>query len=192
MKWIYRHPALYDFIDTLFSLSFSDRVRRKVLCEVAADSLLEIGAGSGKNFAVTDSGLTIGLERSAPMLHHARRRFPKIIPVIGDAHMLPFRDACVSVAVFSYCLRGLSRPVGAVKEALRVSSEVIIMDYRRPHHMPRLVWEQVLNRFGCKVFGSKDLDYGALERLSESSRSTDLYGGLYRVLVLKGATNAQG
>ena len=104
--------------------------------------------------------------------------------------MLPFRDACIGVSVFSYCLRGLDGPVEAVKEALRVSSEVIIVDYNRPRRMPAAIWDKVINWFGWKVFGSKDLDYDLLERLGSSVRSRDLYGGLYKVIVLKGATHA--
>jgi ubiquinone/menaquinone biosynthesis C-methylase UbiE len=182
---------IYDLVDSLCSLCFSDRVRRKVLGGVRASPFLEIGAGSGKNFAIVDSRAKIGLERSLTMLRYAKRRFPTIMLVIGDAHMLPFRDACVGVSVFSYCLRGLSRPMDAVKEALRVSSEVIIIDYDRPHAMPGAIWEQVFNRFGWMVFGSRDLDYNALEQLGVSSRSEELYGGLYRVLVLRGDADAQ-
>lgn len=104
--------------------------------------------------------------------------------------MLPFRDACIGVSVFSYCLRGLTRPADAVKEAMRVSSEVIIIDYNKPHMMPGMIWKRFIGWFGWKVFGSKDLDYGALERLGFTTRDWDLYGGLYKVIVLKGAVNA--
>jgi demethylmenaquinone methyltransferase/2-methoxy-6-polyprenyl-1,4-benzoquinol methylase len=186
MKWIYRHPALYDFVDFVFSVSLADRVRRRVLENVNADSFLEIGAGSGKNFAILNSALKIGLDRSSLMLRYAKKRFPHIMAVVGDAHNLPFRDACVSVSVFSYCLRGLSRPMEAVKEAMRVSAEVIIIDYGKPHHVPAAVWERVFNWFGRKIFGSRDIDYDALERLGAERRTIDFHGGLYRVLVLRG------
>jgi ubiquinone/menaquinone biosynthesis C-methylase UbiE len=192
MKWIYRHPALYDIVDTCCSLSFSDRVRRSILGRADRDSLLEIGAGSGKSLALVASVLKIGLDRSSTMLRYGRHRCREMIPVMGDAHNLPFRDACVDLCVFSYCLRGLSRPMDAVKEAMRVSSEVIIIDYNRPRRMPRVIWDKVVNRFGRGVFGSRDIDYDSLERLSVSSRARDLYGGLYKVIVLKGAKNGQG
>jgi ubiquinone/menaquinone biosynthesis C-methylase UbiE len=191
MKWIYRHPALYDVVDSLCSFSLADRVRRRVIRKVDMDSLLEIGAGSGKNLAMLDCGLRIALDRSPRMLEYARKRFPGIFPVVGDAHMLPFRDACVKVSLFSYCLRGLSSPFDAVKEAMRVSREVIIIDYGRPRRMPRAIWEKVLNRMGSAVFGSKDVDYGALTRLSSRSRMVDSHGGLYKIIVLKGAADAQ-
>lgn len=190
MKWIYRHPACYDVVDTLCSLSLSDRARAKALRGIEADSFLEIGAGSGKSFTLTDSRFKIGLDSSHSMLLHARTQFPDTRLVIGDAHMLPFRDACVGVSVFSYCLRGLSGPADAVKEALRVSSEVIIIDYDKPRMMPSVLWEKVINWFGWKVFGSKDLDYESLQRLGSSSQVRYLYGGLYRVIVLKGAVHA--
>jgi ubiquinone/menaquinone biosynthesis C-methylase UbiE len=190
MKWIYRHPACYDAIDSLCSLSLSDRVRREVIGGINTDSFLEIGAGSGKSFALIGSRFKIGLDRSATMLRYARKRFPDTTLVIGDAHMLPFRDACIDVSVFSYCLRGLNGPAEAIREAVRVSSEVIIIDYNKPHLVPAVIWEKVINWFGGKVFGSKDLDYGLLERLGSSARGWDLYGGLYKVIVLKGAAHA--
>jgi ubiquinone/menaquinone biosynthesis C-methylase UbiE len=190
MKWIYRHPVCYDLVDSLCSLSFSDRVRRRALDGVRTDSFLEIGVGSGKNLVLVDSGLKIGLDTCGDMLRQAAKRSPESIRVIGDAHMLPFRDACIGVSLFSYCLRGLARPAEAVKEAMRVSSDVIIIDYDKPHAMPTLIWEKIVNRFGWKVFGSKDLDYGSLERLGSTARVSDLCGGLYKVIVLKGAEHA--
>jgi len=189
MRWIYRHPACYDLVDTLCSLSFSDRARRKVFGGVEAGSFLEIGAGSGKSFALVRSGLKVGLDRSVEMLRRAMDRYPQTVPVIGDAHRLPFRDACIDVSLFSYCLRGLAVPLDAVKEAMRVSSEVIIVDYCKPRLLPAVIWDRLINWFGWKVFGSRELDYGALERLDPSARVLDLYGGLYRVLVLKGAVD---
>jgi ubiquinone/menaquinone biosynthesis C-methylase UbiE len=191
MKWIYGHPALYDFTDTFISLSLSDRVRRKVLKGLVADSFLEIGAGSGKNFGLLTSPVKIGVDVSEKMLRYAGSAFPGVILIMGDAHSLPLQGACVDVAMFSYCLRGLARPAAAVKEALRVSSTVIIVDYNRPAFVPRAVWEKVINRFGWAVFGSRDLDFDALERLGASSEVTDLYGGLYRVIILRGAGFAQ-
>jgi ubiquinone/menaquinone biosynthesis C-methylase UbiE len=192
MKWIYRHPGLYDVVDTLCSLSLSERVRWKVLGRLSADSLLEIGAGSGKNFRVAESGFKIALDVSPTMLAGALRRDGSVVAIIGDAHHLPFRDACIGVAVFSYCLRGLSRPAEAVREALRVAREVVVIDYDRPDRMPRIIWERLLNWFGWKVFGSRDVDYDVLGRLGDSCRATHLYGGLYKVLVLRGEAHAQG
>jgi ubiquinone/menaquinone biosynthesis C-methylase UbiE len=190
MKWIYRHPVWYDLIDGLCSLGLSGRVRRKALAGTEADSFLEIGVGSGKSLALIDSGYTVGLDRSKEMLLRARRRLPASVLVVGDAHMLPFRDACFGASIFSYCLRGLARPADAVREAVRVSSLVYIIDYDKPRLMPGLIWEKLIGWFSTRVFGSKDLDYGLLAQAGSSSWVRDVYGGLYKVIVLKGAVHA--
>jgi ubiquinone/menaquinone biosynthesis C-methylase UbiE len=132
----------------------------------------------------------IGLDASATMLEFARRRAPDVIAVAGDAHRLPFRDGSVEVSFFSYCLRGLARPLDAVREALRVSSRVIIIDYNKPALMPEFLWKRVVNKFGYAVFGSKDIDFESLERLAARRQVSDLYGGLYKLMVLEGAGNA--
>ena len=190
MKLIYGHPRLYDFIDSFFSGFRSERARKRALAGLKADSFLEVGAGSGKSFRHVKSGLMIGLDASIMMLESARKRAPDIIAVAGDAHRLPFRDGSVEVSFFSYCLRGLARPLDAVREALRVSSRVIIIDYARPARMPEFIWKRVINRLGHAVFGSRDIDFESLERLAARGQVSELYDGLYRLMVLEGVGNA--
>jgi ubiquinone/menaquinone biosynthesis C-methylase UbiE len=190
MRWIYGHPRLYDFIDSFFSGSRSGRARKKALGGLAVESFLEIGAGSGKSFRHVTSGLTIGLDASVTMLEFARRRVPGLLAVVGDAHRLPFRDGSIEVSFFSYCLRGLAEPMDAVREALRVSRKVVIVDYNRPALMPEILWRSVVNKFGHAVFGSRDIDFESLERLAGRRQVSDLYGGLYKVMVLEGVGDA--
>jgi len=190
MKWIYGHPRLYDFIDSFFSGYRSERARKKALAGLDADSFLEIGAGSGKSFRHVKSGLMIGLDASITMLESARKKAPDVIAVAGDAHRLPFRDGSVEVSFFSYCLRGLGQPLDAVREALRVSRRVIIVDYNKPSRMPEFLWKRVVNKLGYAVFGSRDIDFESLERLAARRQVSELYDGLYKLMVLEGAGNA--
>jgi ubiquinone/menaquinone biosynthesis C-methylase UbiE len=190
VKRIYGHPRFYDFVDSFLSGWRSAHARKKALADIDAGSFLEIGAGSGKSFRHVSSPLIIGLDTSASMLAYARKRVPGLIAVVGDAHSLPFRDASVDVSVFSYCLRGLARPLAAVREALRVSRRVIIIDYARPALMPGFVWRGLINRFGYAVFGSRDIDFEAMERLAGRCQVGELYGGLYRLMMLEGVADA--
>jgi ubiquinone/menaquinone biosynthesis C-methylase UbiE len=190
MRWIYGHPRFYDFIDSFLSGYRSGPARKAALDGLAVESFLEIGAGSGKSFRHVRSGLMIGLDSSVTMLEFARRRVPELVAVVGDAHRLPFREGSVEVSFFSYCLRGLARPLDAVREALRVSRKVVIVDYCKPALMPEILWKRVVNKFGHAVFGSRDIDFESLERLAGRGQVSELYGGLYKVMVLEGVGDA--
>ena len=78
----------------------------------------------------------------------------------------------------------------AVREALRVSRRVVIIDYARPALMPAFLWRHVINRFGYAVFGSRDIDFEAMERLAGRCQVSELYGGLYRLMMLEGVADA--
>ena len=190
MKWIYRHPRFYDLLDTVVSMSLSDKVRRKALRGLRTRSLLEIGVGSGKNLEHLTSFLSVGVDSSRQMLAFAGRRFAGARLVVGDAHCLPFCDGSMDVSLFFYCIAVLARPVEAVKEALRVSSRVIVVDYNRPKFVPRFLWDRIAARFGSCVFGSRPVDFESLAALAETRETREYYGGLYRVMVLDGAANA--
>jgi ubiquinone/menaquinone biosynthesis C-methylase UbiE len=184
MRWIYRHPSLYNFMDSAFSLSLADRVRRRVFAGIRSSSLLEIGVGSGKSMSLFASPLRVGLDTSLDMLEFTRDRFRDVRLIVGDAMHLPVKDGSFDVSVFCYVLRGLASPADAVREALRVSSRVVIVDYDRPRFIPRLIWGRVINGFGRAVYGSGDLDFAAIEKLGASKEVLRYYGGLYRVVIL--------
>jgi len=189
MKWIYRHPRLYNLLDSLISVSLSDRVRSKVLRGLRPATLLEVGIGSGRCLDHIRADFVVGVDISEPMLTFLRRRRCGIGLVIADAHGLPFKQASFDVTIFCYCLAGLARPIEAVRQALATSSRVIIIDYNRPRIMPRLIWRWIVRGVGGLIFGSSDIDFDALVRLGRA-RTTDFYLGLYRVVFLVGVCNA--
>ena len=189
MKWIYRHPRLYDLFDTLVSFSFSDRVRRKVLGGIEAGSFLEIGTGSGKCLEYVSAGLAIGLDGSHEMLMVAKKRFPQARLVEADAHNLPFRDGSFEVSLFSFCLAVLGRPAEAIKEALRVSRKVVVLDYGRPRFVPRFLWDKTAAGVGRKVFGSGRACFETIAAAAEVSRTSEFYNRLYRLVVLDGVSD---
>ena len=184
MRWIYRHPAVYNFLDSAFSLWLADRVRRKVFATLESASVLEIGIGSGKNMILLAAPLRVGVDPSIDMLEFTRSRFRDVGLVAGDAARLPIRDRSFDTSVFCYVLRGLRSPLNAVREALRVSSRVVIVDYDRPFFVPGFIWDNVVNWFGRTLYGSRDIDYASIEKLGASKEVFKYYGGLYRVVVL--------
>ncbi len=51
----------------------------------------------------------------------ARRLFPSLPVILGDAHRLPFRDRSTDLAVFMTTLEFVEDPVCALREAVRVA-----------------------------------------------------------------------
>jgi SAM-dependent methyltransferase len=190
LKPIYGHPGIYDITDTLLSLGLSDRVRRMVVSGIDAASFLEIGVGSGKNLDLVDSELRVGVDMSRRMLDHAKSRFEGVGLVLGDAHRLPFGDSSFDVSLLCYTLKSLARPEEAVREGLRVSSKVVVIEYDRLRLLPRLVWDHLIDPFGAVIFGSRALDFAAIAGAAKKVKVTGYFGGLYRVMVLEGIKHA--
>lgn len=188
VRWIYRHPRLYDLVDTLLSLGLSEKVRRKVLAGMDVSSILEIGIGTGKCVKYLRADLVVGLDRSYEMLRHLKKGNPNINLACGDAANLPFPDKRFDLSLFCYCLASLPDPSRALVEGLRVSKKVLVIDYDRPWIIPRCVWTRIVKVLGRLIFGSTWLDYQRLSCLArcESSR---LYMGLYRIMILDGLGN---
>ena len=184
MRYIYRHPVLYNFLDSVGSMFLADRVRNKALASLKSRSLLEIGVGSGKNMGLMASPFRVGVDNSLEMLEFTRSKFGDVGLVACDARRLPMKDASFELCVFCYVLRGLAGPAEAVKEALRVSARVVIVDYDRPAFIPRLVWNGVIGRIARALYGSRDLDFASIEKLGASKEVFMYYGGLFRVVIL--------
>jgi ubiquinone/menaquinone biosynthesis C-methylase UbiE len=68
----------------------------------------------------------IGLDRAPAMLLEARRRFPLVSVILGDAHDLPFRDVSTDLATFVTTLEFLEDPVRALREAVRIARHGIV------------------------------------------------------------------
>jgi ubiquinone/menaquinone biosynthesis C-methylase UbiE len=91
-------------------------------------TLLEVGSGTG-HFAARlahSCYKVVGLERAPAMLKEARRSFPSIPFVLGDAIRLPFRTHAVDVVVFITTLEFLENPAAALREATRVARRAIV------------------------------------------------------------------
>jgi ubiquinone/menaquinone biosynthesis C-methylase UbiE len=92
-------------------------------------SALEVGSGTGHFTAfLARQGLAaIGLDRSPAMLAQARRLFPQLSLVLGDAQQLPFRDGCIDLAIFVTTLEFVDDPMAALREAVRVARRGVIV-----------------------------------------------------------------
>jgi ubiquinone/menaquinone biosynthesis C-methylase UbiE len=93
-----------------------------------ARTILEVGSGTGHFCGwLAESGFeVVGLDRAPAMLKEARRSFPAIPFVLGDAHQLPFRTGAVDAVVFITTLEFLESAATALREAVRVARRGIV------------------------------------------------------------------
>jgi ubiquinone/menaquinone biosynthesis C-methylase UbiE len=81
--------------------------------------VLEVGCGTGR--WLTEAGDNpIGLDPSAGMLEHARRRVPSARLIRGRAEALPLAARCCGAVLCVYVVHHLDDPARAVAEAARV------------------------------------------------------------------------
>jgi SAM-dependent methyltransferase len=116
-----------------------------------ARTVLEVGSGTG-HFAgcLAESGFEVmGLDRAPAMVQEAKRRFPSLPFLLGDANRLPFRTGAVDVVVFITTLEFLESAATALREAVRVARRGIVAIVLNRHSLGGLS-----RRFGPQSWGA--------------------------------------
>jgi phosphatidylethanolamine/phosphatidyl-N-methylethanolamine N-methyltransferase len=139
-----RVARLYDRLDGLFERWY--RVGRARIGVEAVGLTLEVGAGTGKNFAYyRDQARVYASDLSPAMLGQARHKLQP--PVRGllaaEVTALPFRDGVADtvVATFVCCVQEDPRPaLVELARVLKPGGQVLCLDYLLPERGPvRLV-----------------------------------------------------
>ena len=120
-----RQAAFFDLTEAPWELLAFKRLRRRLWGQVSGGRLLEVGAGTGKNFPYHPADARmLGLDISPRMLQRASRRARKlgreIDLVLGDAQRLPFRDGAFDAAVATFVFCSVPDPIAGLEEARRV------------------------------------------------------------------------
>lgn len=98
---------------------------------IAEPRILEVGCGSGYYAEILPHLLErplhySGLDRSEAMISLARRRYPRVPFLLGDACRLPFRDAAFDLVFHGSALMHILDSEGAVYEARRVTRRWVV------------------------------------------------------------------
>ena len=142
--------------------------RRRAL-DAAEGLVLEIGAGSGLNFARYAERLdrVVALDPSPPLLRLAARRLGEArMPVsllCASGEHLPFANAVFDTAVTTWTLCSVADPVTALREARRVlkpGGKLLFVEHGLSRQPGIAAWQHRLTPFWKRIAGGCHLDRG--------------------------------
>jgi demethylmenaquinone methyltransferase / 2-methoxy-6-polyprenyl-1,4-benzoquinol methylase len=130
----------YDRVNTVLSIGTDSGWRRRAARETGLQpggSALDVACGSGKLTAELAriaglGGRVVGLDFSVRMLEIARRAYPSLEFIEGDALNLPFDDVSFDAATIAFGLRNLADPVRGLAEMIRVARRAVVLEFVRP------------------------------------------------------------
>lgn len=133
------HPIVAALIDPV--MAPLQKVRRKLIPRAAGD-VLELGAGTGANFALYQPDVdVIAVEPDPHMLQRAERRAAqaaaKITLVEASGEALPFDDEAFDTAILSFVLCTIPDPDAALREVhrvLRPTGTLLFAEHVCSHH----------------------------------------------------------
>lgn len=128
------HAELSELITTLSNPEDLERqIVRDMIHLRGASSVLDAACGVAtdfKGFEIYGPKVDyVGIDKSAKMLDLSQERYPKAIFVRGDIENLPFKDNSFDVVLLKHALEHLPDYKIAVKEALRVASDIVIVNF---------------------------------------------------------------
>ncbi len=120
-----RQAGTFDLTEVPMELMAFGKSRRELWDGVAGGTVLEVGAGTGKNFPHHPKGVRIvAMDLSPGMLRRAQERARKlgrdIDLVLADAQQLPFRDGAFDAAAATFVFCSVPDPVLGLREVGRV------------------------------------------------------------------------
>ncbi len=155
-----RIAPVYDLIETVSEQSF--KPMREKLWSQAWGEILEVGVGTGKNFAYHPRNAhVIGIDLADQMLAHAREHARKLdLPVElreADVQQLKFASNTFDTAVATCVFCSVPDPVRGLQELNRVvkpNGKILLLDHVRIDHpiIGRLM--DVLNPLVVRLWGA--------------------------------------
>jgi ubiquinone/menaquinone biosynthesis C-methylase UbiE len=134
-----RQASMFDLTEWPIERLAFGRLRRRLWGEVNGPTVLDVGAGTGKNLPYHPEGArTVAVDISPRMLERAARRARRVGRtvdlVLADAERLPFRDGAFDAAAATFVFCSVPDPVAGLREVLRVvgdSGSVHLLEHVR-------------------------------------------------------------
>jgi len=178
----------YDLINTVLSGGIDGSWRKRAAREThlrQGGSAIDVACGSGKLTAelgrmALPKGRVVGMDFSPQMLEIARREYPMLEFVEGDALNIPFEEGSFDASTIAFGLRNLSDPVRGLREMVRVlkrGGRAVVLEFVHPPPGPigmgyRLYLKTLLPAIGGAISGDAPA-YRYLSDTIDSYRTPD-------------------
>jgi ubiquinone/menaquinone biosynthesis C-methylase UbiE len=165
--------SIYDIALVPLELAGLSRLRRQLVAE-ARGAVLEIGAGTGVNFAhYPDGARVFALDESREMLATARKRPCRACATVtqADAQSLPFSSRTFQTVVATLVFCSIPDPARALAEIRRVlqpGGTLLLLEHTRGHHPIAAALTDLLNSPWFALNGSCHLNRRTARTVTEA------------------------
>jgi ubiquinone/menaquinone biosynthesis C-methylase UbiE len=183
--------SIYDTALTPLELAGLVRLRRRLLAE-ARGTVLEIGAGTGANFAYYSEGVRVyALDQSREMLATARKRPCRACATVtqADAQVLPFATGTFDTVVGALVFCSIPDPLQALGEVRRVlhpGGTLRLLEHTRGYHPIAALLTDLLNPLWFSLNGSCRLNRQTVQTVARAGFSVTSIerrlGGIVQVI----------
>jgi ubiquinone/menaquinone biosynthesis C-methylase UbiE len=175
--------SVFDGLSTTYDIALAPlemaglaRARQRLLAD-AYGAVLEIGAGTGVNFAHYRQGVRVfALDESREMLATARNRPCRVCATVSqaDAQSLPFVSQTFQTVVGTLVFCSIADPARALAEIRRVlqpGGMLLLLEHTRGHHPLTAALTDLLNPTWYALNGSCHLNRQTVRTVAEAGFS---------------------
>lgn len=188
-----RIAPIYDLMEGVVELTRYSRWRRLLWNKVEGGNILEIGVGTGKNFAYYPPGVRItAIDFSGKMLRRAREKASREDIKVNlqqmDVQNLTFEDNTFDTAVGSFIFCSVPDPIRGLEEVKRVvkpNGKVILLEHVLSGKRFIAGLMNLANPIVTRIMGS-NINRRTVDNVTRSGlvveQVTDLAAGIFKLI----------
>ena len=183
--------SIYDVALAPLEWAGLSRLRRRLVAG-ARGAVLEIGAGTGVNFAHYSEGARVyALDQSREMLVTARRRPCRACATVtqADAQVLPFATGAFQTVIGTLVFCSIPDPLqalGEIRRVLQPGGALRLLEHTRGHHPLAAALTDLLNPLWFSLNGSCRLNRQTAQTVAQAGFGVTSverhWGGIVQVI----------